>query len=376
MKAHILDPLALRAITPTALVGYIRAEGWHRIDSYGAHSDVFALENVGELVIPGTDALADYADVVSSILERLSFFEGRDELQVYRDLVGADRDVIRVRAPDACDDGSVRVDSGVEIISQARNLLLAAACAAKDPRSSYRAGKIKDAADYMDRVRLGQTEQGSFVVTMLAPVPPALESADQLSLWPTISDEPFDRLVTRRLADGLQAARTAAEAAVRGEGVEAFERAVPKGVSANLCEALATLIDRGQGLDVSLTWAKTRPTPEPRRKIEFSVSEAPLFKEAARLFRSMEPRPDERLIAFVVRADRKPDEEVGHATLSAFLDGQPVSIRADLEDQSFSTAVTALDGKTPIAVTGDLRRRGQRWQLENVRDLMVLDSED
>ena len=375
MNPQFLDPEVLKAITPAGLAAYLRAEGWRFLEKYGEHSDVYAITSGEEVIAPGTDALADYADVISSILVLLSDIEERRPQQIVRDLLGADRDVIRVRVPDADADGSVRVDAGVDIIAQARNLLLSAACAAKEPRATYRAGKIKDATDYMDRVRLGQTEQGSFVVTLLAPVPPGLNTTTQMQFWPIEDDEPFDRKVTRRLADGLEAARSAAEAAVRGSGVEAFERVVSKGVSANLCEALGSLIDRGDGLDISVTWAKTRPAPEGRRTVHFQKSEAPLFKEAARLFRSMEPRIDEHLIAFVIRADRKPEEELGHATLSALLDGQQVSIRADLPQSQFSSAVTALDDKKALSITGDLKRRGQRWQLENPRDVLVLHPE-
>jgi hypothetical protein len=185
MKASIIDIRALAALTPAALSAYARAEGWRRTEKFGEHSDVYALHGSPELIIPGIESLGDYASVVSSIIGVLAKVEGRDELQVYRDLVGADRDVIRVTAQEAEDDGSVRIDAGVEIVLQARDMLLSAACAAKDPRPTYRAGKIKEASDYMDRVRLGQTEHGSFVVTLLAPVPPALTpQPSQAELWP------------------------------------------------------------------------------------------------------------------------------------------------------------------------------------------------
>ena len=48
-------------------------------------------------------------------------------------------------------------------------MLLAAACAARNPQPFYRAGSNKEAMDYMRRVKLGQTEHGSFVVTLLCP---------------------------------------------------------------------------------------------------------------------------------------------------------------------------------------------------------------
>jgi hypothetical protein len=378
MRISIEDSAALRAVAPAALVAYALGEGWVRTDKFGEHSDVYERANSSELILPGTDALGDYPTIVADVLKIFSREQHRDEMQVYRDLIGADRDVIRVRAPYADEDGSVSVDAGVELVSQARDMLLAAACAAKDPRAAYRAGKVKDAATYMDRVRLGQTEQGSFIVTLLAPVPPALDMSAQGSLWPMEGDEPFDRKVTRTLAKSLEAARGAAEAAVRGNGMSAFQQAVRHGVSANLCDALSTLIAKGAGLEVSVTWARTRPAPETRRVVQFSESEGEIFQEAARQFRSMEPRPDEQLDAFVVALDRQPAAGDGRVTLKTFLDGQPVSVRTTLSTAMYHDAVIAHDKGHTIAITGDLKRNGQRWILENARNLQAIpdDQED
>jgi len=376
MKASITDPEALRSVTPAALVAYALSEGWTRAESFGDHSDVYQRANSPELILPGTDSRRDYPEVVSSILEILSGEEGRDELQLFRDLAGADRDVIRVRAPEADDDGSVSIDVGVELVLQARDMLLAAACAAKDPRAAYHAGKVKDAGSYMDRVRLGQTEQGSFIVTLLAPVPPALDLIDQGAFWPVEAEEPFDRKVTRTLAKALEASRRAAESVVRGSGMAAFQQAVGLGVNANLCDALATLIEKGNGLEVSVTWARTRPTPEKRRIVRFSESEGQIFREAASRFRTLEPRPDETLNAFVVALDRQQDAPDGKVSLKTFLDGQPVSVRATLPPEMYHRALGAHDAKQNVTVTGDLKRAGQRWVLEHPRNLQIVQDDE
>ncbi|WP_297799012.1 hypothetical protein [uncultured Brevundimonas sp.] len=375
MKAHIIDVDALRAISPMALASYARAEGWQRLESYGDHSEVYHRPQMGEVIIPGTEALSDYHSVVSDLIASFARAEARDELAVYRDLVGADRDVIRVRSPEADGDGSVRIEAGVDLVLHARDLLLSAACAAKEPRASYRAGKVKDATDYMDRVRLGQTEHGSFVVTLLAPVPPALDTyGTQAELWPSETSEPFDRLVTRRLADGLQAARSAAEHVMRtGGGLTPFRDAVSKGVSANLCEALAQLIERGEGLEVSVTWAKTRLTPEPRRKIFFSRSEGEVLREAARVFRTLEPRPDETIEGFVISCDRKTDETSGRVAIRTIIDGQPSSVKVELSPSLYSEAVQAHEKKQLVSLNGDLKRHGQRWHLVNTRDITAIE---
>ena len=376
MKVEIIDHEALAALSPLAIAAYAIAEGWTRYEKFGTHSDVFVRADAPELIIPGTSKIGDYSSVVQDLIRTISVVEGRDEIQVFRDLSGSDRDVIRVRSPDADDVGSIRIDEGVELFLNAREMLLSAACSANDPRPSYRAGKNKEASAYMERVRLGQTEQGSFIVSLLAPVPPSLEPPTQTELWPSVEDEPFDRLVTRTLASGLGGAKDASEYAVRGAGLQAFHSAVALGVSANLCESLGSLIQRSGGIDVSITWAKTRPTPEARRVVEFSREDGEVLKEAARKLRDQEPRPDERVEGYVTGLDRTVQQDEGRITLKTFIDGKPVSVRTRLDPDAYRTAVAAHDEKSAVSMSGDLRRQGQRWWLDHPRILSVSRDED
>jgi hypothetical protein len=372
MKAQILDAEALRAVTPAALAAFARGEGWSKTAPFGLHADVYHAADRTEIILPRTDQLGDYALVVSRLLEIFARTTERDELAMYRDLIGADRDVVRVRSSGSEDDGSVQIDAGVEIVTQARDMLLAAACAARQPQPFYRAGSNKEAIDYMRRVRLGQTEHGSFIVTLLAPVPPLLQPV-QLPLnhgWADLDDEPMERMVTRRLMTALEASRTAAEMALSGDA-EAFENAVASGVSANLCEAVAGLIEQSQGLDISVTWARTRPTPEPHRKVVFSKSDSEILREAARTFRLRQPKENVTLFGTVHKLKRGHDEPDGLITLKAMVDDKPQSVTALLDQATYNIAVQAHKAKKPVIVTGDLKRVGQRWKMENatVREL-------
>jgi hypothetical protein len=272
------------------------------------------------------------------------------------------------------DDGSIVIDAGVRIVQQARDMLLAAACAAHSTQPLFRAGANREVAEYMRRVRLGQTEHGSFVVTLLAPVPPLLQPPLDPN-WPGFDDEPYERQVTRRLMEALEASRSAAELATSGEGVDAFERAINSGVSANLCEAVAALIEQSSGLDISLTWARTRPTPEAHRHIGFSPKDAEILKEAARTFRARHPKPDVVLFGTVHQLKREQDEVEGLVTLRAIVDDKLQSVRAVLDQANYSIAVQAHGEKTPVIVKGDLERVGQRWQLTNAI-VMGLGSDD
>ena len=374
MKTRILDPGALATVSPVALAAYVRGEGWTKTEPYGQHGDIYTGHDRPELILPRTDRLADYVSVVSRLIGILSEVNGQDETAIYRDLTGADHDVVRVRAIVSEDDGTVPLNEGVEMVAQAKEMLLSAACATRSAQAVYRAGANREAADYMKQVRLGQTEHGSFVVTMLGPVPPLLQTVPYPS-WVDYDDEPYERQVTRRLVEALEASRDAAEKAHSGDGAAAFENAVDAGVSANLCDAMAKLIEGTNGLEVSVSWARTRPTPNLRRRIRFSESDAGAFKEAARLFLAREPRLDTRLFGTVHKLIRGEHEIEGQATFRMDIDGKNQSVSAILDQRSYSVAIHAHEARNPVIVTGDLERVKQRWHMANatVREFVTDD---
>ena len=210
MKVSIQDKKALLAVSPAALSAYARTAGWTKVDTYGKHSDVFMGKGLPEIILPRTAHLGDYARVVSMVIEIFAKVADVDELAIYRGLAIADRDAIRVRAVDGDDSGSVAVSDGIDLMSGAHDMILAAACSLQEPQPLYRAGANREARAYLNRVRLGQTEQGSFAITLLSPVIPP---PTQQPLFPTLEygDDPIERQVTRRLADALAATREATE---------------------------------------------------------------------------------------------------------------------------------------------------------------------
>lgn len=371
MKVRIRDIEALNAISPVALSSYARDEGWEKAEEYGKHADVYVADGRPEIVVPRTAHLGDYAETVSELIAIFAEAAGRDELAMYRDLVTADRDVIRVRATES-EDGSVSVNDGVGFVEGARDMVRAAACSVRDPRPVYRAGANREAAEYLERVRLGQTEQGSFAVTLLTPVVPPPTRQPQPALDPALDSGPFERRVTDRLAEALEAARQATERTNAGE-TGAFSEAVASGVNANLCEALVQMIGPFPTLDIGLVWARTRP--QPRFSVPFPGSDAPLLREAARTFRDREPRMDMRLFGFVQRLKRDESETEGTITLRASIEGNTESVTTVLGQRDYETAVGAHKAREPVIAEGDLERVGQRWHLKNPRITEVIQRE-
>ena len=374
MRVSIRDEDALNGVSPSALSAYARAAGWKKQEPYGDHSDIYVRRRAPEIVIPRTAHLGDYADVVSRLIEIFADAAETDMLSLYRDLITADRDVVRVRAAPEGATGSVTLDAGVSLITGAHDMVLAAARSLRDPKPLYRARPNRETRDYMRQVRLGQTEQGSYVVTLLTPVvPPPMQQA---ALFDSAADDPpFERRVTRRLIEALTAAREATERTSAG-AADAFPQAVERGASANLCDAVAMLIEPFGGIDVGVTWARTYPVKTARETVRFGASDAPILREAARRFREWEPRPDVSLIGRIQRLRREDRETDGTVTLRTYVEGRVVSVTAVLDQPSYDRAIQAHGSGAAVVMTGDLERFGGRWRLRDPYMADVISDED
>ena len=352
MKVSIRDKDALLAVSSAALSAHARAAGWSRQEPYRVHSDIYVGEGLPEIIVPHTERLGDYATVVSTLIETFAEVADQDQPTVYRDLVTADRDVIRIRIDDE-DDDSVAVEDAVDFLGGARDLLRAAACSLREARPLYRTGANRWATNLVRRIRLAQTEQGSFVVVLLSPV---------------VSDDavvPIERRLVQRVAEALAAVRSVTK--VVGDGDERpFARLVENGLSANLCEALVRLIGPFPALDVSVAWARTRSMASARTTVQFRSGDTAMLKEAARMLRNRRPRPGVRLQGFVARLKRK-GAEGGTVFVQAVIDKQTASVAAVLKRTDYERAVQAHRDHARVVLKGDAERAGQRWHLLNAR---------
>ena len=373
MKVNIRDRSARLAVSPAALAAYARVRGWQRGEQYRLHSNVYTGTDLPDIIVPRNQEPQDYASVVSGLIETFSNVADQDEMAVYRHLVTADRDVIRFRAIDLDHSGSLPIATGVDLVCSARDMILAAACSLERPRPLYRPGANREAAEYLQGVRLGQTDQGSFVITLLSPVvsPPL-----QMPLLPESNprDDPIQRRITSRLAEALAATRRATDDTSGGSS-DAFRTAVDEGVSANLCDALATLTEKLNKLDISVLWALTYPKEEVPSSMRFAVHDAPILREASRDFRSREPQPEITLFGLVQRLARDETEIEGTVTLRTSIDGNNQSVLAVLPQSDYHRAIQAHKEKAVVVMQGDLERMGQRWRLLNpaIRDIIQND---
>lgn len=377
MKVHITDKVALQKLSLLDVRGYLLTQGWVDSGRYGQVATIFSRRGDAgrdhELLLPIKEDVADFADRMSDIVGSLAVVEGRPEISIFQDLVRSGFDVLRFRAPDADEAGTIGLETGAALYEYARDLLAAVANATIKPKRAYRGNSPERAKEYMRSLRLGQTEIGSYVFAILSPVPPSFEIG-QKELFPdlAVSPEPFSREVTLKLNRALRATKGAvAEAGATGR-LDAFEAAIESGVSANLCEAISSLADEGDGVDISINWSRVRPSSEPMVEYSFSRDNARVLSQAAIAFKEREPMSDVTIEGIVVSLHREPDEFDGRAKIRGFIGGDAMTLSAQFLLPDYRMVLEAHERKLWVRVDGELVKRGAYHYLEAARNLVVL----
>jgi hypothetical protein len=288
-------------------------------------------------------------------------------------------DVIRVRlAHRELEDGSLPLEEGALFFQKAKDMMLAAACATAGPRAYFPSKKPNQAMDYLRKTRLGQTEPGSFVLTIISRVPPSL-SASNGALFEM--EEPFERRVALTLAQSLTAVGTAAASAASTGSVESFISAVPKGVSANLCDALVGMtgsLDSRRALEVAFSWSRNRPLSSDQSipgKILIPPDAMPMIAEAGRYFKETSPREDFELRGPVVKLERAENAATGRVTVLGFVDDQPRKVTFELSEPNYHQAITAHKQEQTVVCYGVLLREGWAFRLSDPHDFSILEND-
>ena len=384
MKVEVRDAAALNALKPLEVAAYLRAKGWRReADLNGKGSlwlQTFANGEELDITLPLTRDLADYALRMGELLQTLAVAEHRSELEVLRDVTTTTADLVRVRASSRSgENGTLPLDQAVNFVERSREMMLSAACATLQKRAFFATRKPQQAMDYIREVRMGQTEQGSYVLTILSPVAPELKAAQESAQGELLPPEPYERKVTRTLVAALAALDEAARRAAMNGDMAPFTDAIRRGVSANLCAAVVGLaeVSPGDALDVQVSWARTRPVDDKApARVMFGSDSIPIIEEAARHFRDTAPIEDFDVEGFVTRLDREPAAKEGDVTVEGIVEGHMRRIGMRLEPNNYSEAVRAHDFRLKVKCTGELTKVGRGHRLESPRHFEVITEEE
>jgi hypothetical protein len=324
------------------------------------------------MLVPALQELGDYALRTSEVIASLENVENRPQTAILKDIQRSFADVARVRRIAVGSDGDdIDLSAGVALLEHSRGMVLASACTAATPKSFYPNRKPEPAEQYIRRVRLGQTEAGSYVLAIISPV------YVNASIVAGARSDPFERRAMKALMEGSAIAVNAAVESEKNQTVapllEAMERAK---ISSNLCDALAGLTGEtgAAQVDIVIRWAPGSGLDVPTVPSYVSVPQkaVPALREASRIIKERFAYDDYTLEGYItdLHGDLQLQHDIikpfgGLVAIAAPLEGKQKKVTVRLGAQDYEKAGRAHMEGTLIKVLGDLRKEGRTYVLTN-----------
>ncbi len=375
MKATIRDLETLRTIRPLEMVSYLRAHQWHQAEKLDRGA-FWVKEDSGEsfeILLPLDAALRDFPYRIAEALATLEEVEKRSQLEIVEDLVMTNADLVRPRLPGVNHVSDLTLEQGRIVYEQARNLMLAAACAAVEKRPLFAKRKPEQAMRFLEHARFGMPQRGSYILTIISPVSPKIALGKDL-LGEEIAEEPFERKTMRTLAEAVHALEAASREVAATSELEPMKLAVRRGVSANLCEAIIGLHEGSgeKGVEFAFSWAPLRDVPSNVPRFAAITSDfISIIRETARIFRETETVGGIEVLGVVNRLEHQGGDH-GRVTIVGSADGIPRSVTTELSGPDHSLAVRSYEERIPLTCVGELTRDGRSWVLRNPREIELL----
>jgi hypothetical protein len=360
----------LQLIKPQQVRSYALAKGWQRIPGVNGRIALFDHPNGNwdQLIVPMDESFDDYANRLRDVIANLATFESRPVAEVLNDLITPDSDILRYRVASlATGRGSIPLMEGIQLLEGAKRSILAAACSVVNPISHHPRMSRTEAQQLLSACHLGQTERGSYSVSVSCPLR-AVEQ-DQ-ALLP--ANEPFTRQAVVTLMRSLSRIVVAIEAdTIPNVFLESPQEPV---ISANLCQALLQMQpqDENSELDVKVSWATTLPpqVPIPSR-VRIKQEYFSYIEDVSKKLLPAEAPAAAPFVGYIVKLGGDPGEDgrmQGEAELSVIYEDQMLIVRVILSPDHWLAAHAALGTHGIVRIKGILHRGTRVHRITNITE--------
>ena len=242
-------------ISPLAFAKYLKDMGWEQYQSKRKYIKIFQYEkndDFFQVIIPTEKKLNDYKEAMYKAVVTVAEAENKSVEQVLLYLLNPNTDILKIRLEKKdVEAGNILFDDAIRMYENAKRLLAATALDILHPKK-YHQGRMDDCVlKFLSSCRFGQTEIGSYVVSVVCPFAELDENEDykQLSIF---SDEEqcansLTRQVTSRVMNNISFIKNRID---NGEMDKLILQDEDKIISANFYEALGGLNLDSNGADV------------------------------------------------------------------------------------------------------------------------------
>jgi len=364
----------VKDIIPVRLELYLLSTGWIENGSISDKAKVWHRPEEKnfdlEILQPVNEDLKDYSQRLYEAIHNLSEYENRSPLKVISDLKNFDSDIVKIRviSPDV-DGGAIPIDDGVLLFEKAKELLVSSTLSTFKKKRFFSGSWPAVVKEFMNTLRFGQTERGSYIVNVIAPVSHFSEKE-----FPE-ADCSITRSISNNLARSLGATMVALENYEKTNDLISFEGAVSSGVSANLCDAIIGMSGSSKSRDVEISIelaASEKDSQEIIRKHRFTSSHIPILSTASEYYKGNFVIKNYEASGLVIRMDHEPAEDYGVIRVTSTVNGTDKNISIQLSLDDYWEAVKAHKPRLPVVCQGDLHVTPRSAFLADPRNFRVI----
>ena len=359
-----------RLVTPRAVKNYAQALGWQLLSIVNGSIAVYRhpTNELRQLVVALDESFDDYPETVAEAVQKLAEYEGRTSSEVLSHLLLPPADVLRFRetGPET-ETGTVRLDQVIGLLEGTKKMLLSVAHSVLHPQPYHPRLSRSEAEQFVRSCRMGQTERGSFIVTVACP----------LDFVPgtTVADGPFARQVTQGL---MQSLADVADAADKNQVDDLLDHGKHPLLSANFLESLLMLRPSAEraSVQVSSSWSKTLPSPVSSSKPALQLDQG-CFEAIEYLAPKLRSTPAARHVSFTGVVDQLRGQEgsdgrmTGEVVLFVQEGGESIRARTELSADQYQTAGRAHLANEPVFFRGYLIRGPRINRVDSVSDFRL-----
>ena len=352
-------------ISPLVFAKYLKDIGWAQFQSKRPYIKIFQYEknnNFFQVIIPTEKKLSDYKEAMYKAVVTVGEAENKSVEQVMLYLLNPNTDILKIRlGKKEVEAGNILFDDAIRVYENAKRLLAATALDILHPKK-YHQGRIDDCVlKFLSNCRFGQTEIGSYVVSVVCPFAELDENEEykQLSIF---SDEEqcansLTRQVTSRVMENISFIKNQID---NGQLDKLLLQDNDKIISANFYEALGGLNLDSEEADVEFIaeWSPiVKNTGCARNRILLTHDYYQPIETAIGKLKE-ETSKCTKIIGRIKKLESSPDvqtRKIGKITV-VYLDenDKPKTVTANLNKSEYDKAIKAHEKGCHIEIVGEI----------------------
>jgi hypothetical protein len=349
---------------------YLEDLGWTRVKTkrdsiMGVYTSPSQLEKV-RVTVPFDKGLSDYNFVMKELVECLSEVYKKDTRRIVTELQNPNADIIRFRVvSEETESGVIGFDKGIQLFNNAKKLLVYSAMDVSDYRQIHLGRPKKDITSLIDACRIGQTEIGSFLVSIICPFYDVINGElRQLSLL--YDQGGFGQSKTRKATTKLMNSVNQIKNVASNNNIdELLDEKI--GISVNFYESLVNvgISEKKTNVEISANWTPLTPNNDVKQS-SVNISNDEEYEALYSAITHIKKHAPEtktvrgKIEKLIAKSNQRGDG--GEITIKYIADDyKKKPLRVKLQPSLYDESIIAHKSNSDVEVVATLNKETNKW---------------